>query len=228
MYFFDPRAHCLFERRLEGRRAADEKMKLAPNHPPFERLADLAEGRLAPEEARGVRTHLAACRNCAAQLAEVERVTNLMRADNSVDAPRDVLSNAVRLFDSRQAREGVVAGVIRRVVASLSFDSLAPGLAYGVRSGGADASRQLIFTAGDVDVDLRLAPAPEGWAVSGQILGECAGGWAELSGANAEDAARAELNTLCEFALPVVPAGSYTLRLGLGDTLVEVPGLDLN
>jgi putative zinc finger protein len=228
VYFFDPRAHCLFERRLEGRRAANEKMNLAPNHPPFERLADLAEGRLAPEEARGVKAHLAACRNCAAQLAEVERVTNLMRADNSVDAPRDVLSNAVRLFDSRQAREGVVAGAIRRIVASLSFDSLATGLAYGVRSGGADASRQLIFTAGDVDVDLRLAPSPEGWAVSGQILGECAGGWAELSGAGAEEAARTELNTLCEFALPVVPAGSYTLRLGLGDTLVEVPGLDLN
>ena len=98
-----------------------------------------------------------------------------------------------------------------------------------MRSGAPAASRQLIFSAGEVDVDLRLAPAAEGWAVSGQVLGECAGGWAELGGADTgSDATRAELNELCEFALPTMPAGNYTLRLGLGDTLVEIPGLDLN
>jgi anti-sigma factor RsiW len=203
-------------------------MKLAPNHTPFERLADLAEGRLAPQDEREVRAHLDACPTCAGQLAEVERVTNLMRADNSVDAPRDVLMSAIRLFDARPVGEGVVASVIRRVVASLSFDSLAPGLAFGVRSSRAAQSRQLIFSAGDVDVDLRLASSAEGWVVSGQVLGECAGGWAELSGANIEEGARAELSMLCEFALTPVPDGSYTLRLDLGETLVEIPGLDLN
>ena len=203
-------------------------MKLAHEHIPFERLADMAEGRLAPMDARNVRTHLTSCPTCAGRLAEVERVTGLMRADNSVDAPRDVLVNAVRLFDARPAREGILAGMIRRVVASLSFDSSSPGLAFGVRSSQAAASRQLIFSAGDVDVDLRLAPSEEGWAVSGQVLGECAGGWAELGGVGTSgDAARAEFNELCEFALPSVPAGSYTLRLGLGDTLVEIPDLDL-
>ena len=189
----------------------------------------MAEGRLAPDDTRDVRAHLDACTTCAGQLAEVERVTNLMRADTSVDAPRDVFLNAVQLIHVRPARDGVVAGVLRRLVASLSFDSGAQGLAFGVRSGRAEVSRQLIFSAGEVDVDLRLAPAAEGWAVSGQVLGECAGGWAELGGADTGgDAARAELNELCEFALPTVPAGSYTLRLGLGDTLVEIPGLDLN
>jgi anti-sigma factor RsiW len=204
-------------------------MKLAPNHIPFEMLADLAEGRLAPEGAGNVRSHLADCAACAGRLAEVERVTTLMRADNSVDAPRDVLMGALRLFDARPAREGLAAGILRRVVASLTFDSSAPGLAFGVRSGGAPSSRQLIFSAGDFDVDLRLASTAEGWAVSGQVLGECAGGWAEIAAAGAGgDAARGEFNDLCEFALPAVPAGSYTLRLGLDDLLVEIPGLDLS
>ncbi|HEX3557595.1 MAG TPA: hypothetical protein VHU19_00205 [Pyrinomonadaceae bacterium] len=203
-------------------------MKLAPEHITFERLADMAEGRRAQEDSRKVSAHLAACPACAGRLAEVERVTDLMRADSSVDAPRDVLMNAVRLFDARPAREGLAAGVLRRLVASLSFDSSAAGLAYGVRSGQAVASRQLIFSAGDIDVDLRLAHGAQGWAVSGQVLGECGGGWAELGGAgDAEGAARAELNELCEFALPTVPAGSYTLRLGLDDLLVEIPDLDL-
>jgi hypothetical protein len=138
--------------------------------------------------------------------------------------------NAVQLFSAHTPRESLAAGILRRVVASLSFDSRAPGLAFGVRGGqNADAPRQLIFGAGDVDVDLRLAPVAEGWAVSGQVLGSCAGGWAELGGASDdESAARAELNELCEFALTPVPAGSYTLRLSLGDLLVEIPNLDLS
>src|SRR5438105_9288135 len=199
-------------------------MKLAPRHIPFERLVDLAEGHLAPENSRDARAHLAACAAWAGQLAEVERLTGLMRADTSEDAPRDVLAGAIGLFRTRSAR----AGVLRRVVAALGFDSGAPGLAFGVRSGQAAASRQLIFNAGDVDVDLRIAPGAEGWAVSGQVLGECGGGWAELGGSGEQAAAaRAELNELCEFALPVVPAGSYTLRLRLDDLLVEIPDLDL-
>ena len=196
-------------------------MNLAPRHIPFELLVDLAEGRVAPEDARA---HLGDCASCAGQLAQVERLTGLMRADTSEDAPRDLLAGAINLFAARPARESL----LRRVVAALSFDSGAPRPAFGVRSGQGSSSRQLLFSAGDVDVDLRLAPDAEGWAVSGQVLGECGGGWAELGGAEeSSEAARAELNELCEFTLPVVPAGRYTLRLRLDDLLVEIPDLDL-
>jgi hypothetical protein len=199
-------------------------MKLAPRHIPFELLVDLAEGRVAAKESRDASAHLAACAACAGQLAQVEHLTQIMRSDNSEDAPRDLLAGALNLFRARPAREGF----LRRVVAALSFDSGALRPAFGVRSGQASSSRQLLFSAGDVDVDLRLAPGEEGWAVSGQVLGECGGGWAELGGAQEEGrAARAELNELCEFALPAVPAGSYTLRLRLDDLLVEIPDLNL-
>ena len=199
-------------------------MKLAPRHIPFELLVDLAEGRAAPEDSRDARAHLSTCAACAGQLARVERLAGLMRTDNSVDAPRDVLAGAINLFAARPRR----AGLLRRVVAALSFDSGALRPAFGVRSGQATSSRQLLFSAGGVDVDLRLAPGEEGWAISGQVLGECAGGWAELGGAEESgEAARAELNELCEFALPAVPAGSYTLRLRLDDLLVEIPDVNL-
>jgi hypothetical protein len=201
-------------------------MKLGPQHIPFERLVDLAEGRLAPDDSRA---HLDACAACAGRLAQVGHVTGLMRADTSEDAPRDVFAGAVTLFGARPVRVSAAAGLLRRVIASLSFDSGSQTPAFAVRSGQPGASRQLLFSAGDVDVDLRLAPAAEGWAVSGQVLGECGGGgWAELGVAEGEgEAARARLNELCEFALPNVPAGSYTLRLRLDDLLVEIPNLDL-
>lgn len=200
-------------------------MKLAPKHIPFELLVDLAEGRAAAEGARDARAHLSTCAACAGQLAQVEHLAGLMRTDNSEDAPRDVLAAAINLFPARPARESL----LRRVVAALSFDSGALQPAFGVRSGQtSSSSRQLLFSAGEVDVDLRLAPDAEGWSVSGQVLGECAGGWAELGGAEEKgQSARAALNELCEFALPVVPAGSYTLRLRLDDLLVEIPDLNL-
>ena len=201
-------------------------MKSSLKHPSFALLADLAEGRLTAEETATARAHLEGCEPCAGQAAELERVTGLMRADTSEDAPRDVVFDAVRLFRSRAAK-AETPGLLRRLVASLSFDSGARTPAYGLRSGAtAAAPRQLLFSAGALDVDLRLAPSGEGWSVSGQVLGECAGGRAELFAGGAS-AARADLNDLCEFTLPAVPAGAYTLRLTLDDAEIEVPGLSL-
>jgi hypothetical protein len=201
-------------------------MKPTSQHVPFERLADLAEGRAAGEEGRDDREHLAACADCAAQAAELARLATLMRADDSADAPRDVIYRAVGLFGARRTAAGR-PGALRRLVAALSFDSGAHAPAYGLRSASA-AARQLLFTAGDLDVDLRLAEEGGGWVVSGQVLGPCAAGRAEVYDAETDElVAGAGLNSLCEFALPRLAAGDYTLRLVLDETEVEVPGLSL-
>jgi len=202
-------------------------MKSSPGHLTFERLADLAEGRLTAAETTSARAHLEGCAACAGQAAELERLTGLMRADTSEDAPRDLIFNAVQMFRARPF-EAETPGLLRRLVASLSFDSGARNPAFGLRSGAtAAASRQLLFSAGDTDVDLRLAPSGEGWSVSGQVLGVCAAGRVELFAGGEAPAASADLNDLCEFTLPTVAAGTYTLRLTLGDAEIEVPGLSL-
>lgn len=200
-------------------------MKLTPKHITFERLADMAEGRVSAEETE--RAHLSTCRRCSSQSAELERVATLMRADASVDAPRDLVFNAIQLFHSRRTESA--PGLLRRVVAALTFDSSSRTPAFGVRSGQTAPARQLLFGAGDFDVDLRLAAGEEGWTVSGQVLGPCGGGRVEAfaAGAQEESAARASLNDLCEFTLPPVPEGVYALRLRLNDTEIEIPELSL-
>ena len=200
-------------------------MKLAPGHIDFERLADIVEGRLSAGE--DDRTHLAACPRCSAQAEELGRVTALMRADTSVDAPRDLVFNAIKLFHSRRTESA--PGLLRRLVAALTFDSSTRTPAFGVRSGQAAPARQLLFGAGDFDVDLRLAAGEEGWTVSGQVLGPCEGGRVEAfaPGAHEESVARTSLNDLCEFTLPPVPEGVYALRLRLNDTEIEIPELSL-
>jgi hypothetical protein len=201
-------------------------MNLTRRHIPFERLADLAEGRPDTSQEQEESTHLAQCANCASQYESLLRLTSLMRTDASADAPRDLISAAVELFRTRAAVEQRPS-VSRRLVAALLFDSGAHAPAYGLRSGTA-AARQLLFTAGELDVDLRLSEGPEGWAVTGQVLGPCEGGRAEAYAHGCDDAtAGADLNHLCEFMLPPLAAGDYTLRLRLNQTKVEIPGLRL-
>ena len=203
-------------------------MRLTPQHIPFSRLADLAEGRLSPEEAAEERAHLADCTRCAGQAAQLGHLAALMRADTSEDAPAALVSDVVRMFRARRATAEPEPGLLRRLVAALTFDSSSLTPAFGVRSGQAAPARQLLFSAGDLDVDLRLAQGPEGWTVSGQVLGPCTGGEVELVGADGSTSARASLNELCEFTLlPPTPEGSYTLRLRLDGAEVEIPELNL-
>ena len=202
-------------------------MRLTPRHIPFARLAELAEGRLSPEEAAEERAHLADCTSCSAQAAQLGHLAALMRADTSEDAPPELVASVVRMFRARHA-QGTEPGLLRRLVAALTFDSSSLQPAFGVRSGQAAPARQLLFSAGDLDVDLRLAPGSEGWTVSGQVLGACKGGEVELIDAEGSTAARATLNELCEFTLlPPTPDGTYALRLRLDEAEVEIPELSL-
>jgi hypothetical protein len=200
-------------------------MKPIFNHLPFEKLADLAEGRVPPEERVEALAHAAACPRCDAKLTELRRVVGLMRADESMDAPQELLASAVNMFRARRAAAPTKPSLVERIVAALSFDSLQMRPAYGVRS-GQPAARQLLYSAGESDIDLRVAPSGDDWVVSGQVLGaDCAGGEVELKGASG--AARVTLNEQCEFRFPPRPSGTYSLRLRLGNTEVEVPELEL-
>lgn len=192
------------------------------NHLTFAKLADLAEGRLSSNEQEVSSAHLSACSRCSAKLASLTSVVGLMRTDRAEDAPPELVSRAINLFHSRVASRQ--PSLVKRIVAALSFDSLQMSPAFGVRSGQASA-RQLLFVAGDYDLDLRITQSGEMWNVSGQVFGEeCSGGKIELEG---ETAIQADLNNQCEFTMAAVPTGSYQLRLRLPDLEVEIPQLEL-
>lgn len=191
-------------------------------HIPFEKLAELAENRQTQAESEATRSHLADCSDCAAQAARLEQLVNLMRTDMAEDAPRDVISHALNLFRPRAAE--VKPSVMQRVMAVLSFDSRQLSPAFGVRS-GQSVARQLLFSVGDHDLDLRVAPDDGAWVVSGQVLGECESGRVELRSESVEESA--PMNDLCEFTLPRVPSGKYSLVINFSNTLIEVPEFEL-
>ena len=194
------------------------------NHLPFEKLADLAEGRLRPEEHKTLQSHVSSCPRCAQKLSRLEALIASMQSDRAEDAPPALISNAIHLFGARS--DGKEPSLLKRIAAALSFDSFQMSPAYGVRSTQA-AARQLLYSAGDYDLDLRLAQSGEVWNVSGQVLGEeCAGG-GRIEFVGPSSSASAELNEQCEFTLSALPAGNYQLRLWLQDLEVEIPELEL-
>jgi hypothetical protein len=168
--------------------------------------------------------HLSACSQCAGEFERVGDVLELMRSDTATDAPRDVLAHAVNIFRGRD--QSSEPSLLRRIVAALSFDSsmnMTP--AFGVRSGQA-TSRQLLYSAEQSDIDLRISSQDDQWIVAGQLLGrDCVGGRVEIEGESG--LAVVALNELCEFRLPPLPPGSYTLRLLFPDAEVEIPRLEL-
>ena len=204
-------------------------MNKSSTHISFETLLDLADQRLTPNGETAA--HLSDCARCADEMRRVQGLVQLMREDRSVDAPRDVLAYAVNIFEERKLKFALRraeprSSFVKRIVAALSFDSFDRAPAFGVRS-GPGVARQLLYSAGDHDVELRIHKQEnDRWAVAGQVLGEhCAGGEVILQGEDVTESTL--LNEQCEFALPAVPRGIYKLVVKLGDIEVELSELQM-
>lgn len=200
-------------------------MNFRPSHIPFDRLVDWVEARLTAEERDQLQQHLTACTHCRQELAQVERLFGLMQSDASVDPPPAVINRALRIFHRRQTP--ATPPLLQRIVAALQFDSLQLSPAVGLRSGTA-APRQLLFTAGDYDLDLRLTPAEKSdrWVLSGQVLGsDTPTGQVRIQGVT--DTAQAPLTTPGEFVLPPIAPGDYTLVVQLADAEIAIEPLQV-
>lgn len=113
----------------------------------------------------------------------------------------------------------------RRIVATLTFDSRRADSACGMRS-LSTASRQLLYSAPDTALDLRVTVQNDECVVAGQVIREgCARGFVEISGATGT--VETSLNELCEFTLTSIPLGTYSLKVRLPDVEIEIPELDL-
>jgi hypothetical protein len=189
------------------------------SHISFEILADIAENRLTGPALEAAMAHVMACSDCDDTLRRLQHLVVMMRTDTAEDAPFDLLRSAINSYSPARQTP------IRRIIAVLTFDSRNAGSAFGLRS-IRTASRQLLYSAQDTDVDLRVSVQNEECILSGQIIREgCKGGLVEISGVTGS--AAATLNELCEFTLPPIPAGHYSLKVKMPDVEIEIPELDL-
>ncbi|MDP9316626.1 MAG: hypothetical protein M3R24_38200 [Chloroflexota bacterium] len=181
-------------------------------------LLDLIDGRLTVEAAANAREHIAECSHCANEYAQVARIVARMQSDNSQDAPRPVIDNIISMF--RAARRPSV----RRLLATLGFDTAQLQPALGMRS-GQPLGRHVLLNAEDHAVDLRIVAAGRDWRVTGQVLGPLVSGQIALH--SATTFVETAIDQRGRFTLPSVPAGSYMLDLRLGSVEIEYSALEL-
>ena len=188
-------------------------------HISIETLANIAEDRATSKGREAAMAHISTCSTCHDTLRQLQQLIFMMRSDSTKDAPRDVLSSAISMF-SHQERSP-----LRRIVALLTFDSRNAGPAFGMRSVRA-ASRQMLYSAEDTDLDLRVTVQNDECILAGQVIGVgCAGARVEVSGLAGRS--EATLNEVCEFTLPPLPVGNYSLTVTMLDREIEIPELEL-
>jgi hypothetical protein len=166
----------------------------------------------------------------AAELSDtaIERCLHLSR--QLEDAPEHVIQRALAAWQPRR-RTAAAPGPFERVLALLTFDSgTASPLAFGMRSSGG-AARQMMFSAGAHDVDLRVSPAggaqADHWLLSGQMLGPEARGAVALIDALGNAVVETQLDVLGEFRLPAIAPGQYSVTLRLGQREIVLPSIFL-
>ena len=188
-------------------------------HISIETLANIAEGTATSQAGEAAMTHISSCSTCDDTLRRLQQMVLLMRSDRTNDAPRDVLLSAINIF-SQEKRVP-----LRRIVALLTFDSRNAGPAFGVRSLRA-ASRQMLFSAEEIDLELRITVRNDECILAGQVIGEgCAEAHVEISGVAGRSTTT--LNEVCEFTLPPIPPGNYSLTVRMLDREIEIPELEL-
>ena len=167
-------------------------------------------------------------------LSDEEFASIVQRAIALPDAPPSFLRAAIDQWPAARPAplQAAVQAVVRRIAAALAFDSWAAApLALGMRSVPSD-TRHLLFSAMGRDIDLRITPAADQFALAGQILGPDDAGVVELvahseHGAQTPDVRVATLDGLGEFRLDGVIRGSYLLTLRLGSDEIVLPPIDV-
>ncbi len=146
------------------------------------------------------------------------------------ETPPQLVHSALELWRTQRPAPAA-AGALRRWVAVLGFDSWsAPPLALGLRALPSPV-RQLLFSADERDVDLRIVPEAEGFTLRGQHLGPDGQGRVELtwvgSGQGPSAQHSAALNDLGEFRLDGVNEGTYVLTVHIGGDEIVLPPIEV-
>lgn len=140
-------------------------------HVSAEKLMEYMDGLLTEEAKATVAGHLTQCSDCAETNQELQLFVLRLQADASFEPPADVVQWGISLFQPMLQPQETVGGKVRKIIASLIFDNFDEPMLAGVRRVGAPA-RQLLFRAGDVDIDVKIESTDANDRISlvGQVL----------------------------------------------------------
>lgn len=185
-------------------------------HLTIENIITYMDGLASDVEKSTAEAHLASCKECSELKQEFQTLTLQLRADSSFEPPAEVVERGVNLF---QPLAQPAKGGLRRVFAALVFDTFDQPMMAGVRRVGAPP-RQLLFRAGDVDVDVKIESmeANDRITLVGQVLSS-ATKFFDNTPVKLESHGivryRTRTNVVGEFSFDEVPKDTYHLSVDL-------------
>jgi len=163
-----------------------------------------------------VETHLVDCKKCSELKQEFQVLTMQLRQDSAYEPPPELVQWGVDLFQPIMRPE---KGGLRKIIAALVFDTFDQPMPAGVRRVGAPP-RQLLFRAGDVDVDVKIESmeANDRITLVGQVLSS-ATKFFDNTPVKLESHGivryRTRTNVVGEFSFDEVPKDTYHLSVDL-------------
>jgi hypothetical protein len=198
----------------------------------FARLLDWVEGRLSEDEARALERQVAEADG--ATRAEVAWLRAFARVSEDVviaSPPPQVRGTLIDRFEAYAERKRQ-PGFLKRLVATLAFDSgMQP--AAGLRTAGApEAQRQLIYSTdvADVALDVRVRPQEELLDLDGQIFptnGADPGGFFVRLVGGFSGVGTATTNELGEFTFEALSPGVYEVIASGERVEISIPHLEV-
>ena len=197
--------------------------------PPIEELLRLLRGSSESSARAAVEAHLVICKSCDEIRRWLNEILSVTARDDSFEFPEEIIQWSVAQFKAASA----LTPSRTQLVARLIFDNLRPHQAVEVRSTTLPvASRQMLFRAGNYDIDLRLevAEGANTMLIIGQIV-NAGRKPADLVGlavrllsrdSMAKEEVRGETDTRGMFRLRGVAAGNYDLVITLPESDLSI------
>ena len=197
----------------------------------FARLVDWVEGRVSEREARILEKQVASDTTMQENVTWLRAFALISEATVIASPPSKVREILVDRFEEYAAGKRP-SGWLKRVVATLSFDSnLQPAL--GLRTAGApESQRQFVYSSEVADITINLRTRPhDGLAdLYGQIFpvdGTDPGAFGAQLLNGASEAAMTAANDLGEFSFGALPPGTYEVLACSEEAEIRLTGVEV-
>ncbi len=200
---------------------ADFDSENVMKHADFETLLDYLDGKLPDLAGREIADHLRICETCGIEAGKLRKFMEFAETGPLEEVPQADTARLLNIY--RPEKRDEKKEPARRFLASLIFDDWQTALNERFLM---PDSRQMLYRAGDFEIDLRLNFLSEKCRVEGQVFPDCLAGFAEIY----TDAVRHRVafGADCEFALPPVDCGVYGLRFEIDGVTIEIQSMTLS
>ena len=206
-----------------GSKNSQKRISRRSRHLTVETLINRIENKADDTSLEAVRQHLSTCEKCQSKGDEFSELLSFLNNDSANEPPAELLEWGIQLFQPvLSPAEGKVSKVLR--VARRVFDSFEQPAPVGIRHVGS-VPRQLLFRAGEVDVDIRIEVGDDRVTLAGQVLSESES-FFENTPVRLESHGvtryRTQTNPVGEFSFDEVPQDTYHLSMDLPDGQVTL------